>query len=1194
MKKINNKAQYIRAAAIMLACLFINCIGRQFAAHFTLPGWFDSYGTFTAAYLLGPVPGAITGMASNLVFGCNDLASAAYAIVSLYIGLEVGRLAKKGYFETLFHTMTVAGVIASGCVVLSSILNIFLYNGTTNNVWGDGVLDYLRENGMPKAVAAVIGEFYIEFPDKLLTALVLYVFVRISRSCSGDKKKAAAKDTAALSVCLLLLNQFAPFAFRADAADEEDSRNALHVSYIQTVYDAGSGLLCGHANAVAETKNGIMWIGTYAGLYRYNGSEFVHMSDLKGVKNVNSLYVDDNDRVWIGTNDNGVAIMENETVIDIINSEDGLPSDSIKAVTQGSDGVYYIGTSSGIVSIKYGEETTLHSDMEEIDYTSKLSADEHGNVAAIDSMGILYILRNGKVITKLEKSYNRSKIACCNFAKDNTLFIGTTGGLVSEYSLNNDQLKNIRNTYCSEATKINNIYPDEEDDMIWLCADNGIGYITASREFTMQESGEFNNSIENMLTDYQGNLWFASSRLGLLRLSRSSVTDIYSDAGITPDVVNTTALFNDLLYVGTDSGLTIIDTAAHKQIENDLTEKLNGDRIRCLMTDSRDNLWICTYGSGLIAVDTKGDIQFYSKTFSEIGNRIRVCLELSDGTIAATCTDGIILLKDGKISDSVHYSDEFGHAQVLCMLEGDDGTLYAGTDGNGIAVIKDGKVTNRITHESGLPSEVILRMVNDPEDGSMFIVTSNSICHMKGGQVRTLDNFPYFNNYDIVIDDDDEMFISGSAGIYVVNKDELLNDTKPEFSLLSNNIGLDHALTANAWNALSDSKDLYLSTAKGVFKLNLDHYLISHDNFSIMLDTVKIDDETQQMDKNSDLVIGRNTVKIDFIPEIVNYTLYDPALAYRLEGFENTWTTTTLKDLRYITYTNLRPGKYVLHLAVLDENGNHINEVSCAFEKEMAIYDHSWFKYYMIVVAAIFIGWLTWFITRTQIQHTLQLQQSKLALALQQVQMGNETILAIAKTVDAKDLRTSKHSQRVSEYSALIAKEYGFTKEEQENIRNAALLHDIGKIGIPDSVLNKPGRLTDEEYAIMKTHVTRGSEILKDFTLIDHVVEGARYHHERYDGNGYPDKLKGEEIPLYGRIISIADAFDAMTANRVYRKRQDFDYVMGELHKGRGTQFDPELLDIFLKIIEDKKIDIDALYSPDAQPGEEAADAPAK
>ena len=169
----------------------------------------------------------------------------------------------------------------------------------------------------------------------------------------------------------------------------------------------------------------------------------------------------------------------------------------------------------------------------------------------------------------------------------------------------------------------------------------------------------------------------------------------------------------------------------------------------------------------------------------------------------------------------------------------------------------------------------------------------------------------------------------------------------------------------------------------------------------------------------------------------------------------------------------------------------------------------------------------------------------------------------------------------------MIAAEYGFTEKEQDNLRKAALLHDIGKIGIPDSVLNKPSRLTDEEYAVMKTHVTRGAEILKDFTLIEHVVEGARYHHERYDGKGYPDGLKGEEIPLYGRIIAVADAFDAMTANRIYRKRQDFDYVMSELHKGRGTQFDPELLDIFLKLIDDKKIDIDALYQSVPSPEEE-------
>jgi energy-coupling factor transport system substrate-specific component len=139
-------------------------------------------------------------------------------------------------------------------------------------------------------------------------------------------------------------------------------------------------------------------------------------------------------------------------------------------------------------------------------------------------------------------------------------------------------------------------------------------------------------------------------------------------------------------------------------------------------------------------------------------------------------------------------------------------------------------------------------------------------------------------------------------------------------------------------------------------------------------------------------------------------------------------------------------------------------------------------------------------------------------------------------------------------------------------------LHDIGKIGIPDNILNKPDRLTDEEYAIMKTHVTHGAEILKDFTLIEHVVDGARYHHERYDGRGYPDGLKGEEIPLYGRIIGVADAFDAMTANRVYRKQMDFGYVFNEMKNGKGTQFDPQIVDILLRLIDEGKIDLNALY----------------
>ena len=210
----------------------------------------------------------------------------------------------------------------------------------------------------------------------------------------------------------------------------------------------------------------------------------------------------------------------------------------------------------------------------------------------------------------------------------------------------------------------------------------------------------------------------------------------------------------------------------------------------------------------------------------------------------------------------------------------------------------------------------------------------------------------------------------------------------------------------------------------------------------------------------------------------------------------------------------------------------------------------------------------------------MNMQKRELELAKKQVEMGNETILTIAKTVDAKDENTSQHSIRVSEYSVLIAQKLGFSKEACDELRRTALLHDIGKIAIPDRVLKKPDRLTDEEYETMKSHVVKGAEILKNFTLLEHVEEGALYHHERYDGSGYVHGLKGEEIPINARIIGIADAFDAMTANRVYRKKLNPDLVLGELEKGRGTQFDPKLTDIMMELILEGTIDLSQLYEP--------------
>ncbi|MCR4741641.1 MAG: HD-GYP domain-containing protein [Treponema sp.] len=175
----------------------------------------------------------------------------------------------------------------------------------------------------------------------------------------------------------------------------------------------------------------------------------------------------------------------------------------------------------------------------------------------------------------------------------------------------------------------------------------------------------------------------------------------------------------------------------------------------------------------------------------------------------------------------------------------------------------------------------------------------------------------------------------------------------------------------------------------------------------------------------------------------------------------------------------------------------------------------------------------------------------------------------LAATIDARDKYTSGHSLRVAKYSQEIAKRMGKSKEEQEDIYMMGLLHDIGKIGVKDEIINKIGRLTDEEFNALKEHPSIGYEILKKLGgLPSYIVDGARWHHERWDGKGYPDGLKGEEIPELVRIISVADAYDAMTSNRSYRELLPQEVVRQEIVKGRGTQFDALIASKMIEMID--------------------------
>lgn len=208
------------------------------------------------------------------------------------------------------------------------------------------------------------------------------------------------------------------------------------------------------------------------------------------------------------------------------------------------------------------------------------------------------------------------------------------------------------------------------------------------------------------------------------------------------------------------------------------------------------------------------------------------------------------------------------------------------------------------------------------------------------------------------------------------------------------------------------------------------------------------------------------------------------------------------------------------------------------------------------IAIRLFVYLVVTYISSEVVRQHLALQQQK-----------KEFVLSLAKSLDSRDPYTGNHSENVANYALAIAKEMKLSKKQCDDIYFGGLLHDIGKIGIPESILNKPGKLTDEEYTEIKLHTNIGYETLKYITSFKNngILDMVQSHHERYDGEGYPNGLQGEQIPLVARIMTIADSFDAMTSTRVYKKQKQFKEAVLEIEKNKGKQFDPDIADLFLQ-----------------------------
>ncbi len=1193
----NKKSLYI--VLLVVVCIATNFLGKIIADSLSLPVWLDSVGTVMMAYLLGPVCGTILGITGNVLCSIFLGSSIIYALTSAAIGATVGICAKKGFFNSVFGAFSMASLVTLFSVAVSAPIDLIAYNGKIGNIWGEGVRKVLLETGTPNILSCIIGQAYVEFLDKIITILIVFFIIRIVRRIRKYAKhrmymrarlkaeKTRVKDkivkiSGVLIAAVLAASLCPQIPAKAQAPDEADIG-----SYIQTVYNNENGFSVGVANDIARTKDGVLWIGTYNGLYRYNGTTFQWMNELESVKTVNCLYADQVGRMWIGTRHNGISICINQKIVNVINEEHGLSSNNVQCITEGADGKYYVGTTDSLSILKLSNGLDISDTIPEIVYAKSICSDKDGNIATVTEEGRLFFLNGTEIYTSMLCGREGLNYTCCSFDRDGILYVGTSNDTIERFRVNGKTLVPLASVDCHSLGRINSI--NFQGESAYICADKGIGRLDISVgvssaniiSYSPIYTNDFDQSIERMLVDYQGNLWFTSSRRGLLQLSPSVFKSIYDEGDLSENVVNATTKWNGKLFVGTDSGLEVVDKGGLTARESELLVRLDGARIRCLFVDSKNSLWICTMGMGILECPQSGEVKIYNSTIGTSGDKFRTVIELKDGTIAASGDGGITFIRDGAVLDKITSADGLKNPNVLAMYEAPDGELYAGTDGKGVAVIKDGKIVRELKKEDGLSSEVILRIVEDADNNGIFFVTANALCYQnKDGKISSLDNFPYYNNYNLVESKDGTLYVPGSAGIYVVDKEQLISGKPVRYALLDFKKGLKISLTPGSWDYLDEEENLYLSGTTGVVRMNLKRYTIQVRSYRVVLPSIKIDNEIVPVEKGEVITIGRDAVRVEISPEVINYSVNDPKISVYLEGYDEAPKVMPLSEFKGQVYSKLPAGNYTFRIAILQRNTDDIlAENTYRIVKEKEFYDNPWFTAYMVIVGAIFVAYLTWMLFRTQVQRTLRLQRREIEQTKKQIQMGNETIITIAKAVDAKDVNTSQHSSRVSEYSVMIARELGYSEDKCEKLRQTALLHDIGKIGIPDSILNKPARLTDEEYTIMKTHVTRGADILKNFTLIDDVSDGALYHHERYDGNGYVFGLKGDEIPLNARIIGIADAFDAMTANRVYRKQLDIDFVIAELKRCRGTQFDPRLVDVLLRLIENGTIDVEGLYN---------------
>lgn len=988
-------------------------------------------------------------------------------------------------------------------------------------------------------------------------------------------------------ICLMLLPAFTVFGQEAEAA-----------SYMSNKTEIPVNLEVSGAEALCQTEDGYVWIAQYSGLTRYDSKEFVTYKDFEfdGQKyttiNVralaakgNTLYVATSEHVFVYQDNHFEPLFLDPCVIVDLILDDG--QNLLYISTQDRGGIVYDlvnGTSAFIPGTEGKSVRDIAPGAESGTYYYQV--DE----GVYDSSGA-EILKNPRLLEI--------------YSYGSTLFMAEDSGVIHRYDMESGRMLDD----LIVPDQVNQMLYSEQDQILFVaCEKDGIYCIDLSGdEPLIVLAGDLDNKSQlvDLMIDYEGNLWVASHYIGASGVSiitRNALSELLYDDDIWQSLnappafdrnVYAVEKYGDILYIVATSRIYRYDTVKNEILpDNGIMETI--DAYADLMTQEGraqgDSNFAFTYapkdveifkGKVYFAVSSIGLVEYDPDTEKVV---------LYDQSYIASHLGKLVGDPDIAITNTIRSMRSFddylalGYTRGIMLFDGTDfSVMNVGSNVLYINKTKDGHilfdktqglyiVDDEFTEATEIPTEkeITGNRLKFLVDGDTLYYTLNSrlfrlntaeegsaseeivIPYIKGSIVE-LAKIRYIGRdgtaeYKYVIGSQTQLYIA----------DSLDGERLTEYAFYDATSGLQPIIANTSGYYDEAEQKYYLQSTNGIFVYDFNMTRDIPQAVKIAVSSVDLDGTQHYGDS---ILVGKNVYRVAFNLSILGfrpnngYTIY-----YRLNGTDSDFNEYS-DSTRSLYYTNLSGGSYDFEVFVKDEYGQESNRVQIHLEKEKKVHEYWWFWAVLMVIIAALVFLIAALFVRYKTRQSLKRQLEYKNITL-------ESIQAIARTIDAKDEYTNGHSIRVGFYSKVIAENMGMSADEVDNIYYIALLHDIGKIAIPDSILNKPGRLTDQEFEVMKSHTTRGAAILKGISTIPQIVEGAKSHHEKYDGSGYPEGLSGESIPFVARIICCADCFDAMASKRVYKPPFTLDVILNEFKRCAGTQFDPEIARVVISLIE--------------------------